>query len=71
MKSEKEIKERVNTLIDSGMKDRSEIYSKIVEEFGTPRPTARRIVRDFREEMIKKVKILESEVIITGRGNKV
>lgn len=65
------IKNRVNELIDSGIKNRFEIYTKIVEEFGTPRPTVRRIVRELKDEMMEKVKVLESEPEITGRGNKV
>ena len=65
------IKQAIEALLDKGMKDKSEIYSKIVEEFGIQRIDARRLVRDLRNEMMNKVKILQNEVMITGRGNKV
>ncbi len=45
--------------LNEGMSDKFEIYTKIVECTGIPRPTIRRMVRDFRNNMIKKVKILE------------
>jgi len=65
------IKNRINDLIDSGMNEKQKIIQKIVEEFGIPRPDVRRITRELREEMMNKIKILQSEVMITGRGNKI
>ena len=56
------IKQAIIDCLDSGMKDKHEIFSKIVEQFGIPRPTVRRVSRELREEMIQKVKILDYEV---------
>ncbi len=49
--------------LDMGLTDKNEIYSKIIEELGVPRPTIRRIARDLRNEMIRKVRILQSEIV--------
>ena len=59
------IKQAIMDCLDKGMKDKSEIFSKIVEQFGIPRPTVRRVSRELREEMIQKVKILDYEVPLT------
>jgi len=52
----------VERLLDSGLTDKTDIISKVVENQNVPRPTVRRIIRDMREEMLKKVKILQSEI---------
>ncbi len=49
--------------LDMGLTDKNEIYSKVIEELGVPRPTVRRIARDLRNEMVRKVRILQSEII--------
>lgn len=54
------IKLAINSLLDVGYTDKSKIYSRIVIEFGVPRPTVRRIVRDLRNELLHKIRILES-----------
>jgi len=51
--------------LNKGITDKFEIYRKIVECTGMPRPTIRRIVRDYKNNMIEKVKILEQ-----GEGTK-
>jgi len=48
--------------LDMGLTDKNEIYSKVIEELGVPRPTVRRIARDLRNEMVRKVRILQSEI---------
>jgi len=48
--------------LDMGLTDKNEIYSKVIDELGVPRPTVRRIARDMRSEMIRKVRILQSEI---------
>ena len=52
----------VDRLLDAGFIDKDKIIQKIMEELGTPRPTVRRIIRDMRSEMERKIKILQSEI---------
>ncbi len=56
------IKQAINELLDKGFTDKQDIYSKVVEELGVPRPTVRRVARDLRNELVQKIKILQSEV---------
>ena len=64
------IKQAINELLDKGLTDKQDIYSKVVEELGVPRPTVRRVARDLRNELLQKIKILQSEVpeIETSQG---
>ena len=55
------IKEAINSLLDEGITDKQDIYSKVVDNLGVPRPTVRRVARDFRNELLTKIKILQSE----------
>ena len=55
------IKEAINSLLDEGVKDKQDIYSKVVDKLGVPRPTVRRVARDLRNELLTKIKILQSE----------
>ena len=55
------IKEAINSLLDEGVKDKQDLYSKVVDKLGVPRPTVRRVARDFRNELLTKIKILQSE----------
>ena len=55
------IKEAINSLLDDGVTDKQDIYSKVVDKLGVPRPTVRRVARDFRNELLTKIKILQSE----------
>jgi len=56
------IKQAINNLLDKGLTDKQDIYTKVVEELGVPRPTVRRVARDHRNELVQKIKILQSEV---------
>jgi len=56
------IKQAINELLDKGFTDKQDIYTKVVEELGVPRPTVRRVARDLRNELLLKIKILQSEV---------
>lgn len=56
------IKQAINSLLDKGFTDKQDIYTKVVEELGVPRPTVRRVARDLRNELVQKIKILQSEV---------
>ena len=55
------IKEAINSFLDDGITDKQDIYSKVVDKLGVPRPTVRRVARDFRNELLIKIKILQSE----------
>ena len=55
------IKEAINSLLDEGVTDNQDIYSKVVDKLGVPRPTVRRVARDLRNELLAKIKILQSE----------
>ena len=56
-----EIKESINSFLDKGVKDKQDIYSKVVDELGVPRPIVRRVARDLRNELVAKIEILQSE----------
>ena len=55
------IKEAINSLLDEGITDKQDIYSKVVDKLGVPRPTVRRVARDLRNELLTKIKKLQSE----------
>ena len=55
------IKEAINSFLDKGITDKQDIYTKVVDELGVPRPTVRRVARDLRNELLEKIKILQSE----------
>lgn len=55
------IKQAINELLEQGLTDKQIIYSKVVEELGVPRPTVRRVARDLRNELLRKVKILQTD----------
>ena len=56
------IKEKINELLSPphNITDKQVIYTK-VQELGFPRPTVRRVARDLRNELLTKIKILQSE----------
>ena len=55
------IKEAINSFLDEGVTDKQDIYSQVVDKLGVPRPTVRRVARDLRNELLTKIKILQSE----------
>ncbi len=55
------IKEKINSFLDKGVTTKNDIYTKVVEELGVPRPTVRRVARELRNELLEKIKILQSE----------
>ena len=66
------IKAALNTLLDIGMTDKQDIYTKVVSDLSVPRPTVRRVARDLRNELLDKIKILQSEtrLIVSSAGTK-
>ncbi len=56
------IKEKIRDLIEKkGIKDKQDVYTKVVEELGVPRPTVRRVAADLRNDLLEQIKILQSE----------
>ena len=55
------IKAAINSLLDKGVTDKQDIYTKVVDELGVPRPTVRRVARDLRNELLDKIQILQSD----------
>ncbi len=49
------IKAAINSLLDKGVTDKQDIYTKVVDELGVPRPTVRRVARDLRNELLEKI----------------
>lgn len=54
------IKDAINSCMDKGVTDKKDIYQKVVEELGVPRPTVRRVARDLRSELLEKIRILQA-----------
>ncbi len=52
----------IEKYLAKGLTDKEEIFHKVCDELGVPRPTVRRIARDLRTEMLSKIKILQSEI---------
>ena len=59
----KVIKEAINSYLDKWLTDKQDIYSKVVNDLGVPRPTVRRVARDLRNELLQKISIIQSEAI--------
>ena len=55
------IKESINSYLNKGLTDKQDIYTKVVEDMGVPRPTVRRVARELRNELLDKIKLLQSE----------
>jgi len=55
------IKAAINDFLDEGVTDKQDIYTKVVDKLDVPRPTVRRVAGDLRNELLEKIKILQSE----------
>lgn len=55
------IKQKIEQLIDIGEKNKTEIYSRIVEDFGVERHEVRLIAMELRQDWKKKIKILQGK----------
>lgn len=58
------IRHQIDVLIDSGETNKTNIYTKIVEKTGLPRPTVRRIASEYKKEIGKKIRILTNSVTV-------
>ena len=59
MSQNRQIQDEIIRLLDSGMTDKQEIYTKVVENLHLPRPTVRRACRDLVNEMKRRIEILK------------
>ena len=50
------IKEAINSLLDEGVTDKQDIYSKVVDKLGVPRPTVRRVLETLEMSCLQKSK---------------
>lgn len=64
------IKEAINSYLDKGLSDKQDIYTKVVDALGVPRPTVRRVARDLRNELLGKIRILQSEAPTPSKSSK-
>ncbi len=64
------IKEAINSYLDKGLSDKQDIYTKVVDDLGVPRPTVRRVARDLRNELLEKIRILQSEAPTPSKFSK-
>ncbi|MCY3854391.1 MAG: hypothetical protein OXF28_02235 [Thaumarchaeota archaeon] len=55
------VKNAINVCLENGFTNKQDIYTKVVDDLGVPRPTVRRVARDLRNELIRKIQILQSE----------
>lgn len=56
------IKENIIKCIDEGMTDKQEIYTKVVEVVGCPRPSVRRVASKLKVEWQNQIDIFEKEL---------
>jgi len=57
------IKQRLNELLVIPGINKNKIYTQIEEELGFPRPTIRRGARELKEELLKKIRVLQNHDI--------
>ncbi|ABK78061.1 hypothetical protein CENSYa_1439 [Cenarchaeum symbiosum A] len=55
------IKKAINSCLEKGLTDKKDIYTKVVDELGVPRPTVRRVARDLRNDLQVELQGLESD----------
>ena len=59
------IKAAINTLLDNGITDKQDIYTKVFSVLVVPIRSVRRVAGDLRNELLEKIKILQSETRLT------
>ncbi len=63
------VKNAINICLEKGFTNKQDIYNKVVEDLGVPRPTVRRVARDLRNELLKKIRILQTEIKSSNEKN--
>lgn len=56
------VKDKINNLLDLGYTDKNKIFDKIVKDLDIQRPTVRKLARELRIELVKKLSILEGSI---------
>ena len=63
MKSQaQKIIHHIDVLINSGITNKTELYTKIVNKTGLPRSTIRRIAGEYKKQIERKIRVLTSSV---------
>ena len=61
MIKDKAVKDEILRIMDLGtVTDKQEIFTMVTKNLNVPRPTVRRIARDLRLELLKKIQVLQS-----------
>lgn len=63
------IKEAINTYLENGIKDKQDIYTRVVDDLGVPRPTVRRVARELRNELLRRIEALQEEIAASEGGS--
>ena len=53
------IEMEIDKLLNNGETDKQKIYTDVVNRLSVPRPTVRRVARDFKAKMLNKVAVLD------------
>lgn len=61
MNQSTQIKQEILDLIDSGLKSKKQIYTRVVENLHIARPTVRRAARELKMDLQFAIKILNGE----------
>jgi len=61
------VKNAINICLENGFTNKQDIYTKVVDDLGVPRPTVRRVARDLRNELLRKIQVLQSEIRTTPK----
>ena len=56
------VKQKINQLLDDGYTNKREIVTKVVNELNIKRPTVRRLARELRIDLVKRLSILEGTI---------
>ena len=56
------VKDKINDLLNDGYTNKNEIISKVSNELDVQRPTVRKLARELRIELVKKLSILEGSI---------
>ena len=64
------IQEAINTYLERGIKDKQDIYTRVVDDLGVPRPTVRRVARELRNELLRRIEALQEEITASEGGSR-
>ena len=64
-----DIKRAIESCMDQGMTDKQDIYTRVVKDLGVPRPTVRRVARELKSDMLRKIDLLQERVADIKRAS--